>query len=137
MGEHATVRIKDQDYHLMLGEKRLPLGFRLALRDFRLKHYPGTNSPASFESDVTLIDDSRGVKREATISMNEPLSYRGYKIYQSGYNLAEGQSDVSIFSVGRDPGIWVKYLGAIVMVAGILTMYYTSRFSVTAGRIVS
>ncbi|HXV27676.1 MAG TPA: cytochrome c biogenesis protein ResB, partial [bacterium] len=62
-----------KNYVILYGEKRIPLGFRLALRDFRMEHYPGTNNPASFESDVTLRDDLRGVQRDVTISMNQPL----------------------------------------------------------------
>ena len=125
------------DYTIILGEKRIPSGFRLTLKDFRVENYPGTDRPASFESDVTLKDDARGIVKNQTISMNEPLKYRGVQIYQSGYRLPEqpGEVEMSIFSVGRDPGVPLKYLGTIVMVSGILTMFYTRRFSSRGGRI--
>lgn len=121
--------------HLLFAEKRLDAGFRLELRDFRIEYYPGTNRPASFESDVTLKDTSRGIVRDVTVSMNRPLVWRDYRIYQSGYSLPAGEPEISIFSVGRDPGIPVKYGGALVMIAGILTMFYTRRFSSHAGRL--
>lgn len=123
-------------YHFLFGEKKMPAGFRLELRDFRMKQYPGTRSPASFESDVVLTDVSMGLSKEATISMNEPLSHRGFKIYQSGYSIQEGQPEISIFSVGKDPGIPLKYLGTIVMVAGIALMYFIKRFSIHGGKVV-
>ena len=99
-----------------------------------MENYPGTDRPASFESDVTLKDDMRGVVKDVKVSMNEPLDYRGYKIYQSGYNLVEGQPDISVFAVGKDPGVPVKYLGVIVMIIGIMIMFYTRRFSVRGGK---
>ena len=100
-----------------------------------MEHYPGTNNPASFESDVTLKDDIRGIQKDVTISMNKPLIYRGYRIYQSGYSQAEGQSDTSVFAIGRDPGVPVKYLGAIVMVTGMIIMFSMRRFSTNAGNL--
>lgn len=133
-GFQEEVVLGNESYIFAYGEKRIPAGFKLTLRDFRIEHYPGTERPASFESDVTLKDDMRGVVKDVKISMNEPLDYRGYKIYQSGYNLAEGQPEISVFAVGKDPGVPLKYLGIIVMVIGIMTMFYTRRFSFRAGR---
>lgn len=120
-------------FHFMYGEKSMPAGFKLTLRDFVVTQYPGTDDPATFASDVTLKDDSRGLVKEANISMNKPLVHRGFHIYQSGYSQPEGQPEISIFSVGKDPGVPAKYLGAIVMVSGIITMFYTRRFS-TSGK---
>jgi hypothetical protein len=127
------IQIGKELFHFMYGEKSMPAGFKLELRDFRVTQYPGTDDPATFESDVTLKDDSRGLVKEANISMNKPLVHRGYRIYQAGYSQPEGQPEISIFSVGKDPGVPVKYLGAIVMVGGIITLFYTRRFS-TSGK---
>ncbi len=120
-------------YQAVLGQRQLPIGFKLMLRDFRVKEYPGTNRPASFESDVTLQDDFRGVQENATISMNKPLVYHGIRVFQASYSRIPGQPDVSVFAVAYDPGIWIKYAGAMVMVAGIITMFYTRRFSTSKG----
>jgi cytochrome c biogenesis protein ResB len=125
----TTVDLPNAKFHFLYGDLRKPLGFRLKLRDFRVEHYPGTNSPASFESDVTLLDDARGISRDVTISMNQPLEHKGFRIYQSGYSQPEGAPEISIFSVGRDPGIPLKYLGAIVIVTGMLIMFYIRKFS--------
>lgn len=114
-------------YDFVFGEKRILAGFKLTLKDFRLENYPGTDRPASYESDVTLKDDSRGVVQNVTISMNKPLIYRGYRIYQAGYSAEEGQPEISIFAVGRDPGVPVKYLGTLIMVGGIITMFFTRK----------
>lgn len=134
-GLQQRVEVAGVGYAALYGLRQIPAGFRLTLEDFRLEHYPGTNNPMSFESDVVLTDPMRGVLQKATISMNNPLSYRGYKIYQSGYNLSGPGPEVSIFSVSRDPGIFLKYLGTIVMVAGILLIYYFRGYSQSDGKI--
>lgn len=135
-GLREIVEMGNGRYIFLYGQRRIPAGFRIKLRDFRVKNYPGTNRPESFESDVTLLDDMRGVSRDETISMNEPLVYRGFRVYQSGYQQNPGEPEVSIFSVGRDPGVPVKYAGTLVMITGILLMFYTRSFSSNAGKIV-
>ncbi len=128
-GVHKSVMFDDGLFEIIFGRRQLGLGFELALKDFRVKNDPGTNKPASFESDVVLKDFARGTSVEKTISMNQPLAYRGFKIYQAGYTPNPGGKDVSVFAVGRDPGVPVKYAGAIIMVAGILLMFYTRPYS--------
>lgn len=128
-GEAKTLRFQDQSLHLIYGLKTSPVGFRLKLRDFRVEHYPGTGQPASFESDVTLKDDSQGTLRDLTIRMNQPLRHGGFKVFQSGYQQPPGEAEISIFTVAKDPGIPVKYGGAMVLIGGILIMFYTRRFS--------
>jgi hypothetical protein len=132
-GDKEVFQLGGRSFHGVYGLRMLPVGFRLKLREFRIEHYPGTNRPASFESDVTLMDDSTGLNKEINIRMNEPLKYRGFKVFQSGYQQPEGQPEVSIFTVAKDPGIPIKYAGALVMIAGIVTMFYSKRFSSRPG----
>jgi len=130
-GDNQVFFLNGRPFHVTYGLKTLPVEFELELKDFIIDYYPGSNRPASFKSEVTLRDPLRGVTQNAMISMNEPLDYRGFKIYQSGYDLGQGRPDVSIFSVGRDPGIPVKYAGSIVMILGTIVMFYMKRFTNT------
>ena len=129
-GVHKSLTFDGGLYEVIFGRKQLALGFELALKDFRVKTDPGTDKPAAFESDVVLKDFARGVSLEKTISMNQPLVYRGFRFYQAGYNPGMGEPDSSVFAVGRDPGVPVKYAGAIIMITGILMMFYTRAYSV-------
>lgn len=128
-GMPLSFEVTGKKYQAVLGLKRIPVGFELTLKDFRVTHYPGTEKPASFESDVILKDPRSGFVKETTVSMNQPLEYQGFKIYQAGYDQKPGQPELSIFSVGRDPGIPIKYAGALVMVLGVVLMFYTKKFS--------
>jgi len=113
------VILEEKAYDLFFGSKRRKLGFTLELIDFKKEDYPGTNKAMGFSSDAVLRDGMRGVEIEQNISMNEPLEYRGYKIYQSAFRQNPGRPEVSIFSVGHDPGIPLNYLGSIIMVSGV------------------
>lgn len=128
-GSHEIFFLGGVPYHVTYGDRTSSLHFELELKDFMIEYYPGTQRPASFKSNVSLEDPVKGVSKELIISMNEPLQHRGYKIYQSGYQLPQNGSEVSIFQVARDPGIPVKYAGSIVMILGIVIMFYMKRFS--------
>lgn len=128
-GVHKSLMIEGSLFEVIFGRRQLALGFEVKLKDFRVKNDPGTEKAASFESDVTLKDFSRGISLDKTISMNQPLVYRGFRIYQAGYTANPGAAEVSVFAVGKDPGVPVKYVGALIMVVGILLMFYTRAYS--------
>jgi len=60
------------------------LPFAIKLKDFRVEHY-SSGQPKSFESDLIIIDKDRDVEFEQTISVNHPLYYRGYTLYQASF----------------------------------------------------
>ena len=59
------------------GVKQIELPFVLELTDFRLKRYPGSASPSSYESDLIVHVD--GKKQEAKVFMNNVLDVKGYR----------------------------------------------------------
>ena len=73
----------DQLYEIAYDVDRRPLGFELKLDDFEVGFEPGTEQATKFVSKVRLTDQSEGIKdKPYTISMNEPLTHRGYTFYQ-------------------------------------------------------
>ena len=69
------------------------LPFTIELKDFRIKHYE-SGMPKSFESDLIIHDDQLEKPLERTISVNHPLIYRGYAMYQA--NFGDGGSNLSL-----------------------------------------
>jgi hypothetical protein len=63
---------------------------------------------------------------EKEISMNEPLKYKGYTFYQASFqeDPGSGRPMASILSVNYDPGRYLKYFGAIMIVLGSILMFY-------------
>jgi len=104
------------------------LGFSVRLDRFVMHKYPGSMQPSSYDSYVTVIDGDKKFKYH--IYMNHILVYKGYRFYQASYDMDE---QGSILSVNHDPGMYVTYLGYILLAIGFLLsmVYKKSRFMIT------
>ncbi len=110
----------DVELSVEWGSKMLQLPFSLWLRDFILVKYPGSMSPSSYESHVTVIDEANGVREPYRIYMNHILDYGGFLFFQSSYDKDE---QGTILSVNHDPGKWPTYVGYMLLAVGfILTL---------------
>ena len=77
--------------------------------DFQLEKYPGSESAASYASEVTVIAPEETF--DYRIFMNNILDYKGYKFFQSSYDLS-GPVEQSHLSVNHDWwGTFITYLG--------------------------
>lgn len=120
-----TIPVGSATLRLAYGAKPLAVPFAISLRDFQLEHYPGSNSPSSFASEVTLSDPGRQVERDVRIFMNNTLTYRGYKFFQSSYDMDEGGT---ILSVNHDFwGTWITYIGYFLLTVGMILSLVNSR----------
>lgn len=88
------------------------LPFSISLQDFRIDTYDDGTSPKQYTS--TLDIDGRTMQT----SVNHPCRYRGYRIYQSGYDFDGGAS--SVLKIVRDPLLPVVALGAILLALAAL-----------------
>jgi len=105
---------------------RLPFGIKL--RDFVLERYPGSNSPSSYASEITVIDTLSKTEMPYRIFMNNILKYEGYRFFQSSYDQDE---QGTILSVSNDYwGTTITYIGYFMLMFGmLLTMFNkNSRF---------
>lgn len=109
-------KLNDTVYSIYYGAKSIEMPFNLYLKKFEKVDYPGTQTPKSFKSTV-LAD---GIKDDVVISMNEPLKHQGFTLYQASYILQDGTAPASVFSVNKDPGRPIKYLGSIILSLGII-----------------
>jgi len=122
--------LADTPTSLRLGEKELILEYRqqrqklpvtVKLIDFQKTDYPGTEMAASFESDVELTDPERGLVLTRKITMNNPLKYRGFSFFQSGF--LEGPVQTTVLAVRKDPGTPLVYAGFLTVIAGVVCMF--------------
>ncbi len=126
-GVPVHTRLDDLDITISYGAKRIELPFALQLKDFQLERYPGSMSPSSYASEVVVIDKERNETFPYRIYMNHVLDYRGYRFFQSSYDMDEKGT---ILSVNHDPGTIVTYLGYILLALGMLLHFFMpqSRF---------
>lgn len=109
---------KDQLYSIQYGSIPVRLPFQLACNSFDLLRYPGSNSPSSFESVVTVIDDKNNKTKTQKIFMNNVMDYNGYRFFQSSYFPDETGT---ILSVNFDWwGTNISYLGYLLMSIGMI-----------------
>ena len=107
------------------GRVRLP--FAISLQRFDLELDPASTQTAGYRSQLALLDERGRLLETASVSMNKPLRYEGYAIYQSGYERLSGRPARSFLVVARDPGRFLKYLGALITVLGIAGHFWLNR----------
>ncbi|RLD80135.1 MAG: cytochrome C biogenesis protein [Bacteroidetes bacterium] len=118
IGQTALVVINGIKLKLSYGAKEMNLPFALKLRSFQLERYPGSQSPSSFASEITLIDKSRNINENHRIFMNNVLEHEGFRFYQSSYDKDEKGT---ILSVNNDKaGTVITYIGYIFLALGLL-----------------
>ncbi|MEA1880546.1 MAG: cytochrome c biogenesis protein CcsA [Campylobacterota bacterium] len=111
------IREGEKSNSIVIGEEKVETPFYIALKDFTLTRYPGSRSPSEFSSSVTLMDVRDGVTFDAEIYMNNTLSYKGYKFFQTSYDTDEKGTKLS---VNKDPGMEVTYIGYALLFLGLI-----------------
>jgi hypothetical protein len=136
----SRVTVGGEEVQVAFRGKREKLPFTIHLERAEQTVDPGTTQAATYTSYVRLTDEERGIKDEPhVITMNEPLEHRGYKLYQTNYRALmpdpNGRpASHSALTVGRDPGLWLKYAGTAMLGLGIATMFYMRAYFVTGKR---
>ena len=116
----------DSDHHV----QQLP--FSLALKEFRIVNYPGTDAPLDYQSTIqctmhnaqctmhnaqcTMKGDT--LKNEFRVSMNHIGNIDGYRLFQQSYD-SDGQGVT--LGLSYDPyGIAITYAGYLILLIGII-----------------
>lgn len=111
--------------NVSFGPKMIELPFRIHLNDFQLERYPGSMSPSSYASEVTLIDERSEVEMPYRIFMNNILDYEGFRFFQSSYDTDEKGT---VLSVSYDYlGTVVTYIGYFLMTLGMIFMFFNKK----------
>ena len=118
------LNIDGRNLFVRFGPRQVPLPFEVRLGEFRKTDYPGTDMAMAYESYVGITrpgHDETGY----LIYMNHPYAYGPWRVYQSGF-LGE---NVSVFSIMRDPGLILTYIGCTVLCLGIVITFYSRSLS--------
>ena len=127
-GDAGTCQINDVKVSISYGNLPQKLPFSITLREFQLDRYPGSNSPSSYASEITVNDPEMKLMKPFRIYMNNILNYRGYRFFQSSYDQDE---QGTVLSVNHDYwGTLITYVGYFFMLIGmVLTLFNkNSRF---------
>jgi hypothetical protein len=125
-----SVQVDGKIYQVSLRFRRTYKPYSIHLLDFRHDKSVGTKVARNFSSRVRLVDSSRSVDRELTISMNKPLRYAGDTLYQSSYM----HGDVgTVLQVVRNPGWLIPYISCSMVTLGLL-IHFLARLGASARR---
>jgi cytochrome c-type biogenesis protein CcsB len=108
---------------LTYGSKLLDLPFSIRLNDFQLDRYPGSMSPSSYASEVTVIEED-GKSYDYRIFMNRTLFEGNFLFFQSSYFPDESGT---VLSVNNDPGKWPTYLGYFILTLGFVINFFDKK----------
>lgn len=115
MSAPTNVEVDGIKAQVLFGPQVSELPFSLHLRDFQLERYPGSRSPSSYASEVTVMDGEKEMPYR--IFMNNVLDYRGYRFFQASYDLDERGT---ILSINKDYwGTLITYIGYTLMGIGM------------------
>ena len=149
-----TVKTDRRSVTVRMPLDEVDVGFLVRLKKFERKLDPGTTQPSDYSSLVDFLDVNADrsatgksvLYEKALIGMNAPVDFtdpkrgRSYRLFQEAFrgpfpkgsslyeqNVVDRNRDqlyLSILTVNYDPGRGVKYLGSLLVVAGIVTMFY-------------
>ena len=93
--------------------------FAITLKDFELQYYEGTFAPMDYISHIEIVDGDERI--EGKVSMNNILSHRNYRLYQSGY---DEDGNGATLSISYDPwGIGITYTGYALLLLSMLAFF--------------
>ncbi|MBL4643194.1 MAG: cytochrome c biogenesis protein CcsA [Flavobacteriaceae bacterium] len=114
--------VDNLNFRLLYGANTLETPFHVKLRDFQLEKYPGSESAASYASEVTVISPEKTF--DYRIYMNHILDYKGYKLFQSSYDIS-GEKEETHLSVNHDYwGTLITYIGYFLLYFGLICILF-------------
>ena len=134
-GWQITVPTLPKPIGIAYGWRTVPLPIGFELLDFEVTRNEGSDAPAGFKSSLR-ISTTNGETANGQCWMNHPFSFPSawwrtwsgltFKISQASWNPENlGQSTVQIL---RDPGWLLKWIGSLLIVAGVFMMFYVKKF---------
>jgi cytochrome c-type biogenesis protein CcsB len=114
--------VDNLNFRMLYGSKTIETPFHVKLRDFQLEKYPGSESAASYASEITVITKEETF--DYRIYMNHILDYKGYKLFQSSYDIS-GEVEETHLSVNHDFwGTLITYLGYSMLYFGLICILF-------------
>ena len=101
------------------------LPFTISLRKFEVRYHEGTDAPQDYLSHIVIAADGKSDSVADVVSMNNIVSHRGVRLYQSSY---DEDLQGSILALNSDPwGIPVTYLGYALLFVSLVWMLIDPR----------
>ncbi len=118
----AQLTVDNLNFRLLYGSKTMETPFQIKLNDFQLEKYPGSETAASYASEITVIDATESF--DFRIFMNHILDHKGYKFFQSSYDNSKEIEETHL-SVNHDFwGTFFTYIGYSMLYFGLISILF-------------
>lgn len=104
--------------YLALSRRSVALGQKIQIVAAKYLANPGTMMPLDYRCEVELSG------RRETIALNHPLSVGPYQFSQGSWSPSGENVQQITLGVASRPGVWLVYLGMILMSAGFPWAFY-------------
>jgi hypothetical protein len=123
-GQPIVLEAGGKTVHVMYAWDFMQLPFRVELEDFVVERDEGSMNVAGWTSKVIFHDDVRGLTQRASIWMNHPAWFNGYKFSQASWN--PNDLKYTALQVKKDPLMvtYATWVGAVLIVGGIALMFW-------------
>ena len=126
-----TVEVGGETWSIDLTRRRYSLPFGIELKKFEKEDHPGTDRAREYSSDVFRVDGGQ-VTDKYHISMNKPMRYGGFTLYQASWGppgAKPGDRLYTSLAVSRNPADqWPKY-GTYVVAVGMSIHFLQKLFA--------
>ncbi|MGD2089744.1 MAG: cytochrome c biogenesis protein CcsA [Candidatus Aminicenantes bacterium] len=123
----TSITIAGRRFSFSLRKKKMMLPLNITLKDFKMKMYPNSNIPKSYESHVTIKAEG-SVDRDVVISMNKPLRFKDWTFFQSSYYIAPEGSEYTILAVVKNAGRLLPYYSSVTIFLGLVIHFLVMLF---------
>lgn len=111
------IKVDEKSYTFALGRQKRALPFEVELLEFKRDMHAGTDMAKAYSSRVRIIDGD--ARWESMISMNQPLRYKGYTLFQASFLTTES-GDISVLTSVWNAGRAFPYISGITMCLGMI-----------------
>ncbi|MCB1591906.1 MAG: cytochrome c biogenesis protein CcsA [Alphaproteobacteria bacterium] len=111
------LEVKGQTLKLALRKSRRALPFSVRLLSFRRELHPGTDMAKSYESHIEIIDGQ--TRWETLVSMNQPVRYKGYTLFQSSF-VQTPAGIMSVLAAVKNTGRVFPYISGLAVCFGLI-----------------
>lgn len=124
LAEPPVIKVEGHEYKLLMRAAKRLLPFSVQLLDFEQENHPGTAMAREYRSEIQVKDGE--LKWKETVSMNQPMRYRGYTIYQSSF-VEDGEKKASVLAVVKNAGWVFPYISVTLLSIGLLLHLFMRR----------
>lgn len=120
----TRVILNEKPLVFSLRKRRYQLPFTLKLLDFKKVTHPGSDIAKSFESLVEI--KGKHLNRTVRISMNKPLRYKNFALFQSSYFKDRRGNEHTVLAVVNNAFRLFPYFASGIIFLGMLVHFITA-----------